>query len=126
MFLKNMLPFIAPNGMVIVTVPGGPMSSFDHVIGHRQHFSIEKLTGLFLSAGYETPSVLAAGFPFHNLYRLVVMLRGNKLEEDVSSGYSGISKYTAKAAMAFFRLLFKFNFTNTGLGWQIIGMAYKP
>ena len=37
--LQAMLGYLAPGGVLVVTVPGGPMSAFDRHIGHRQHFT---------------------------------------------------------------------------------------
>lgn len=122
LFLAQILPFISTKGMIIVTVPGGPMSSFDKFIGHRQHFTDEKLRELFISSGYTKPVIFKSGFPFHNLYKIVVILRGNRLKDDVS----GMSKYMTGMVMSLFRVLFNFNFGNTAFGWQLIGIAYKP
>src|SRR5258708_6464022 len=36
--LGNALAWMAPGCRVVVTVPGGPMSSFDRHIGHRKHY----------------------------------------------------------------------------------------
>ena len=69
------------------------MAGFDKVIGHCQQFSFKNLTGLFLSADYMAPSVFAAGFLFHNLYRMIIMLRWNKLEENIGADNGVHLKY---------------------------------
>jgi 2-polyprenyl-3-methyl-5-hydroxy-6-metoxy-1,4-benzoquinol methylase len=43
LFLKTSLMFLKSKGMLIITVPGGPMSSFDISIGHRQHFNKDSI-----------------------------------------------------------------------------------
>ena len=44
---------LAPGCRLVVTVPGGPMSSFDRHIGHRQHFTAAGLAQLLGDAGFE-------------------------------------------------------------------------
>ena len=72
-FLKNCLPLLKSDGRIIITVPGGPMTAFDKSIGHRQHFNHEKLNLLLKEAGYTIICNRQAGFPWHNLYRLVLL-----------------------------------------------------
>ena len=59
------------------------MSAFDKHIGHRRHFTPERLRQLLLDAGLQVESLNGAGFsPFFNLYRLTVVARGKKLIDD--------------------------------------------
>ena len=48
-----------PPAPLVVTVPGGPMSAFDHHIGHRRHYDIPDLTALLEGRG--SPWASAAG-----------------------------------------------------------------
>src|SRR5262249_29372734 len=100
--------------------PGGPRSAFDVHIGHRRHYSAAELQGLFESAGYVTERVLGAGFPFFNLYKMVVLLRGERLVRDLDQrrGVSSASVW----AMAAFDQAFRLNSDKTGLGWQAFGV----
>src|SRR5262249_54462953 len=84
--LANSAAFLAPDARVIVTVPGGPMSAFDRHIGHRRHFTPAALAGTLGKAGYEVEMVSGAGFPFFNLYRLLVILQGQRLVEEGCAG----------------------------------------
>jgi SAM-dependent methyltransferase len=124
--MRNAAAYLAPGCRVVVTVPGGPMSAFDHHIGHRQHFSPGSLAAVLTGAGYELEKATGAGFPQFNLYRLLVIQRGKSLVKDVSSTNKGVSSTTAKAAMAFFRGLFALGTVQSAWGWQIVGVARTP
>lgn len=117
--------YLAPGATVIVTVPGGPMSAFDQHIGHRQHFTRESIRTVLEDAGYSIDRVWLSGFPFFNLYRAMVILRGGKLTEDIESGRSGWGSTLANMAMAMFRGLFRFNLWNSPWGWQVVAIARK-
>ena len=65
----------------VVTVPGGRMSAFDLYIGHRRHYTPASLSALLTNAGFEVELASAAGFPFLNLYRRVVIARGEQVIE---------------------------------------------
>jgi len=60
------------------------MSAFDHHIGHRQHFTRASITAPLQQSGFEVERVTLSGFPFFNLYRGVVIARGEKLATDVT------------------------------------------
>lgn len=125
-FLKAAAGFVAPGGQMIVTVPGGPMSAFDEHIGHRQHFTRRSIEATLQAAGFTTERVYLSGFPFFNVYRLVVIARGKKLVADVDSESSAASSRVAKAAMAIFDRLFQLNLRNCRFGWQVVAVARKP
>ena len=72
-----------PGCRLVVTVPGGPRSAFDRHIGHRRHFTATRLRRLLEESGFEDIEVHRAGFPFFDLYRLVVIARGKRLIADV-------------------------------------------
>jgi SAM-dependent methyltransferase len=125
-FLRALGAYLAPGGTLIVTVPGGPMSKFDHHIGHRRHYSDRLVRSVLSDAGYEVERVWLAGFPFFNLYRLLVMARGDKLAADVeASDAGGISNGIALFAMRLFSVLFRFNLAHASLGWQVVARARK-
>jgi hypothetical protein len=71
--------------------------------------------------GFTVERVLRAGFPFFNLYRGVVIARGERLASDVE----GPTSFSASLAMAAFRFLFTFNLTDSPFGWQIVAVARK-
>lgn len=116
--LRAVVPYLAPGCRLVVTVPGGPMSAFDHGIGHRRHFTPASLTALLQEAGFRVETATRAGFPFFNLYRLVVIARGRRVESDVAAAGSA-----AVRAMSMFDQLFRFNFDRSPFGWQIVAVA---
>ena len=91
--------YLSPGCLVVVTVPGGPMTAFDRHIGHRRHFNEAQLRELLEQAGLQVERTAAAGFPFFNLYRLVVLFRGSRVVEDAVRRQIGPSR-AARAAMS--------------------------
>ncbi|MEK6252739.1 MAG: class I SAM-dependent methyltransferase [Actinomycetota bacterium] len=124
--IANAAGYMAPGCRLVVTVPGGPMSAFDRHIGHRRHFSPSALRGLLEGAGFEVEKAGGAGFPFFNLYRLVVILRGRKLVDDVTAAEGGSDSRLAAAVMSVFRLAFRLNLPLGRLGWQTVAVARRP
>jgi SAM-dependent methyltransferase len=124
-FLKQARNYLAPDARLIVTVPGGPMSAFDRHIGHRQHFDRAKIRSVLEKAGYSVERTCMAGFPFFNLYRLLVIARGERLARDVETTTSGTSSGPASAAMKLFRVLFHANLLDSRFGWQVVAVARK-
>jgi SAM-dependent methyltransferase len=124
-FLKAARIYLADEARLVVTVPGGPMSAFDRHIGHRQHFTRQSIARYLGEAGFEVERVYLSGFPFFNLYRCVVIARGESLAEDVSAGEGGFSARLADGVMAFFRILFRLNLLNSPFGWQVVAVARK-
>lgn len=124
--LKNIRPLLSEQGQLIVTVPGGPRTFFDKHIGHRKHYTKKELAQLLGDCGYEVVKCYASGFPFFNLYKIVVMARGKKILADISEsevkGSSGVSRL-AHFVMRIFDGLFKLNFKNSLWGWQIYAIA---
>jgi SAM-dependent methyltransferase len=116
---------MAPGCWLVVTVPGGKMSAFDRHIGHRRHYTPALLATTLREADYEIEMTAGAGFPFFNLYRRLVIARGDRLVEDVRSG-GGATSGPARAAMAAFRPLFHLNATSSPWGGQIVGVARVP
>jgi SAM-dependent methyltransferase len=124
--LKNVRPLLSRGCRVAVTVPAGPMSAFDRHIGHRRHFDLPRLESTLREAGLEVDTVRGAGFPFFNLYRLVVVMRGKKLIDDVAGDDSRDLPFAARATMQLFSWLFNLNASATGLGWQLVAVAIEP
>jgi len=110
---------LAREGRLVVTVPGGPMSAFDKYIGHLRHFEAPMLRGLLRQAGFSSAGVEAAGFPAFNLYRSMVLLRGERLIDDAV----GKPNLLARTAMLVFDGLLRFAVVPSPWGWQIVGVA---
>jgi SAM-dependent methyltransferase len=127
LLLANASQYLAPGCALVVTVPGGPKSEFDLHIGHRQHFTPAQLGSLLEAQGFTVELTTTAGFPFFNLYRLIVILRGKSLITDVDSKAQGWRATLARAVMDLFRPLFALNRTGTKYGWQTVAVArWKP
>jgi 2-polyprenyl-3-methyl-5-hydroxy-6-metoxy-1,4-benzoquinol methylase len=122
-FLQAAKDYLAPGGTLIITVPGGPMSQYDKYIGHRGHFTKERLAQTVEKGGLKPVDVLAAGFPFFNLYRSTVILRGKQLIKDAGQATMPSS---ATTAMGVFKKLFNLNVRNFPAGWQMVCVAKKP
>src|SRR5665213_29658 len=125
-FLKHASRYLAPGCTLVVTVPGGPQSEFDRHIGHRQHYTPQMLRSLLEKSGFAVEMATTAGFPFFNLYRMAVILRGKRLITDVRSGSTAASSGLARVVMSAFRPLFALNIVGSPLGWQTIATARWP
>jgi SAM-dependent methyltransferase len=124
-FLKRARVYLAAGARLIVTVPGGPISAFDRHIGHRQHFDRRKIRSMLEQAGYSVEQTYLSGFPFFNLYRLLVVARGRRLVQDAQAGSMGAPSGMARFAMKVFRVLFHANLLDSPFGWQVVATACK-
>jgi SAM-dependent methyltransferase len=121
--LVNALKHAAPGARVVVTVPAGPRTAFDIHIGHRRHYDQQSLRKLLEESGIHVVSVDAAGFPFFNLYRLVVLLRGKRLIGDVREDNAGVESLPARLLLRAFGLLFRANRRHGSRGWQLVAVG---
>lgn len=125
--LRNARSWLGPGCRFVVTVPGGPMSAFDRHIGHRRHFSPGDLREILEAAGFDVTLVAGAGFPFFNLYRGLVIARGERLVTDASNEARDTPQAKMiQAAMLAFRPLLTLSLPRSPLGWQTVGVARKP
>ena len=120
--LANARAMMAPGCRLVVTVPSGRMTAFDHHIGHRRHYTPELLASQLSAGGFEVDEVLRAGFPFFNLYRLAVRIQGERLI-DQAGGAAGEPSASVRAAMAAFDGLFRLNLTRSRWGLQLVAVA---
>jgi SAM-dependent methyltransferase len=121
--LRNARAFLAERCLVIVTVPGGPMSAFDRHIGHRRHYTPEALSLLLGRAGFEVEFAAGAGFPFFNLYRLAVLARGASLVDRAKVQAVDSLSRTEELVLSGFRRLLRRNHARGKRGWQVIACA---
>jgi hypothetical protein len=122
--LRSAREYLRPDCVLALTAPGGPMSEFDKHIGHRKHYRPKEIEHLFRKAEYTPEYVGRAGFPFFNLYRCLVILRGKRLIEDVSAQRNHPSgSRLARAVMAAFHALFRMNLLSCPWGWQMVAKA---
>jgi SAM-dependent methyltransferase len=123
--LRNAADYLAPRCRLVVTVPGGPRSAFDRHIGHRRHFTATRLRRLLEENGFEDVRIRRAGFPFFDLYRLVVILRGKRLIADVEESKSELGSGTSGTALRFFDRAFRYNWDSSPFGWQLLAVARR-
>jgi trans-aconitate methyltransferase len=121
-FLRNVRAYLAQDCSLVVTVPAGPISAYDRHIGYRRHFRPRELAALMEEAGYRVERIGRFGFPFFNLYRLLVVARGQRLIGDVTDG-DGDVPGTATMVMRLFGPLFRLSEYRLPLGWQLVGTA---
>lgn len=124
-FLRNARAYFAPGARIVVTVPGGPMGSFDVRIGHRRHYTPQSLRETFEEAGLRTALVAGAGFPFFNVYRRFVIARGERLVDDIATD-AGRPSLAARVGMRAFWNLLPISLPHSLWGVQIVGVAYDP
>jgi SAM-dependent methyltransferase len=122
LLLENVRRLLRPGGRLIVTVPGGPRSAFDRHIGHRRHYCRADLRSLLVGSGFSVERCDAEGFPFFNLYRLMVIVRGDRLVEDAKTARAARG-LPARVIGALFRTLFRLNLRRTPWGWQLAAEA---
>jgi 2-polyprenyl-3-methyl-5-hydroxy-6-metoxy-1,4-benzoquinol methylase len=132
---RNLAALLAPGGALIATVPGGKMSRYDQRIGHQRHYRPQLLEQLLAGAGLRVEKVMAWGFPFHNVYRMVVRLVSRfALPEDpaadaaATAGQGGnpslMSKVLSAGYVAFGRVLNPLFYLNlTRGGEQMLAVA---
>ena len=124
--LLNAAEYLKVGAKIVVTVPAGPRTAFDRFIGHRRHYTKKSLSALLNESGYRVVSIHRAGFPFFNLYRLLVLLRGKKLIQDLTDPTfqkgGGVS-VAAQTFLKVFKVLFRFNLDKSPFGWQLVAVA---
>jgi cyclopropane fatty-acyl-phospholipid synthase-like methyltransferase len=124
-FLQRLRTYLADGALLVLTVPGGTKSKFDESIGHRRHYTRASVREVLEQAGFTVEAVWAAGFPFFNLYRIIVILYGDRLIRDVGLTGSGATSPLARFAMVVFDVLFRFTIRNCPWGWQLVALARK-
>jgi SAM-dependent methyltransferase len=116
--LRNAAQYMAPDCKLVVTVPGGWWNAFYGHIGHRRHYNPADLKDLLEKSGFEVERTYAAGFPFFNLYRMLVTLRGAELIEEAAREPSLL----LRVGGAVFNALFRLNLLHPW-GWQTLAVA---
>ena len=75
--------------------------------------------------GFGDVTVHRAGFPFFDLYRLVVIARGRRLIDDVEQSKDALGDGTSGAALRFFNRIFRYNLDSSPFGWQLLAVARR-
>jgi trans-aconitate methyltransferase len=118
--MANCRPYLAPGCLLVVTVPGGPMTEYDRHIGHRRHFDPETLSTLLEREGFEVSTSTGAGYPVFNVYRLLMRALGSRL---VSIAGSAEPSASSRLAMRGFAVGMRANSRLSKRGWQIVAVA---
>jgi 2-polyprenyl-3-methyl-5-hydroxy-6-metoxy-1,4-benzoquinol methylase len=124
-FLRATLAYLKPGARLFITVPGGPMSAFDRHIGHRRHFDAASLRAVIEAAGLQADQVERSGFPFFNLYRLLVIFSGKRLVGAAQRGEVARG-LVPRALAAIFRPLLLRSLRDAPGGWQMVAQARRP
>lgn len=118
LLLRHAAAYMAPGCKLVVTVPGGWYSAFYGHIGHRRHYTPAQLSVLLERAGFAVERAYAAGFPFFNIYRMLVTLRGPELIAEAARAPALLMR----ASGAIFDALFRLNLMHPW-GWQTVAVA---
>jgi trans-aconitate methyltransferase len=126
--LERIMLLLAPGGQLIVTVPSGQKTRFDSAIGHVRHYTRRGLAHRLREGGFEVERVMAWGFPFHNLYRLLVAV-GARLSPDTSGSRApglprGVLGLSYRALSRALKPLYFLN--RPYWGPQLFAVARKP
>ena len=115
--LRNAASYMGRACKLVVTVPGGPMNAYYKHLGHRRHYSPLEISELLNSCGFRVEQAYGVGFPFFNVFRLLLTLRGERLMDSVTGPPSAIALF----AMWLFGVLFRFDLRRWG--WQTVVVA---
>ena len=121
--LVNSADYLSPGCLLVVTVPGGPMTSFDRHIGHRRHFTPDELRTVLGDAGFDVVLATGAGYPIFNLYRLLMRAIGDRL---IAVAGTDTPSLPAQAAGRVFSVLLGVNTRLSRRGWQTVAVARAP
>ena len=72
-------------------------------------------------AGFTHEYVSGVGFPFFNLYRCLVILRGKRLIDDIRP--TGEASLAARLAMAGLQMVVRPGLNSSRWGWQMVAVA---
>jgi hypothetical protein len=116
-FLKSFRWMMATGCRLVVTCPGGPMNEFYKAIGHRRHYDPDELADVVSRAGFRIVLKRGYGFPFFNIYRLLLALSGKRLLKMTE----GKPNWFVKLHLKIFAFLFRFDLKRWG--WQSVVLA---
>jgi SAM-dependent methyltransferase len=124
---KEILRFISnnllANGVLIVTVPAGPMSFLERYIGHHRHYTRESLTNLLEASGFSNIEVQRAGFPGINLIRIASKLRGKRILNDVAE--SQRRPIVLGFGLRIAEVILRHSLKDSKFGWQLVAVCNK-
>lgn len=106
------------NGRLIVSVPAGPKSFFDRLIGHKRHYTRDSLFKLLKESGFSDITISRSGFPGVTFIKVASFLRGKWILKDLEKS-KGKSK-TLDFSFKLMELLLQYSLEDSRLGWQLI------
>jgi SAM-dependent methyltransferase len=118
--LESLAKNLTPGGLIIITVPAGPVSKFDRFIGHYRHYSKESLRLEIESAGFEVSHIHQIGFPLINIVRIWCLMKGDKVTKALTKPNSFVHSFLGKF---FLRVLSSTFQLDSRFGWQLIASA---
>lgn len=130
--VQRVARLLGTGGTLVVSVPGGAMSRFDHVIGHQRHYTSSALRELAAAAELEVLELMAWGFPFQNLYRSAVRWASrwsmpNPSEPRVAPPNGGVTRVLGVTYSALGRALKPLFYLNRSYwGEQMLVVLRKP
>jgi len=114
-----------PNTQIVITVPSGPIAAVDRAFGHRRHYTRLELREMLEMGGFEIQQLKCLGFPFFNLYRLGLLIRGKHILRSIQKISQAKPGIFSKMLLNFFSWLFRFNCRKGNFGWQLIAVCRK-
>jgi 2-polyprenyl-3-methyl-5-hydroxy-6-metoxy-1,4-benzoquinol methylase len=107
--------------LLIITVPGGPVSYLDKFIGHRRHYKSGEIKALFNELKYANVKVYRSGFPGMNIIRLGALVRGKRIVDDIKNANQlGL---IPKIGLGLSTFLLKRSLRDSSFGWQLVVTA---
>lgn len=122
--LRLIRGLLAPSGIAILTVPGGPIGHIDRHFGHRRHYSRRTLQRLLSESGLSICRHDSLGAPFFNLYRLGLCVGGAVLTQRVAASRRSEPQRVTRLLFVLFGLLMRLP-TPRRLGWQHLVVASR-
>lgn len=110
---------------IVITVPAGPMAAVDKAFGHRRHYTKLELKDLLEFEGFKVQRLECLGFPFFNLYRLGLLIRGKRILNSIQKMSQSKPGVLSRLLLDIFSWLFRFNWKKGNLGWQFIAVCRK-
>jgi SAM-dependent methyltransferase len=119
--LASIFRSLNPGATLYLSVPAGPIFSFDRRLGHLRHFHSTDLKSLLKDAGFDQIVIHRHGFPFHCIYKCLVHF----FPESRQASWMEMRPKSplAKVSLA---LLYALLLLSRLPGWQIYAEAKKP
>jgi 2-polyprenyl-3-methyl-5-hydroxy-6-metoxy-1,4-benzoquinol methylase len=118
--LMNARRLASPGARLILTTQSGPIRVTEREVGHRQHFTVERLSTLLQANGWTADRVWNAGFPFHDLSKWAANISPQRSLRGFGTARYGAGQKLVCAAL---RAAFRFNSSHRGA--QLFAVAVR-